>query len=228
MNVVVSASGQLAPLASIVVFLAPLPTIRTIAKERTVGSLPLLPYSSMIASAFLWTSYGVLKSAPEIWSSNLVGLILGLYYTTSFVRHAPPHAQSLPGTVRQHVQGVASVVAGTLLVAATQHGASAANWIGKAGIVFCLVMFAAPLAALSTVLATQSARSIPWPFTLASTANCVLWVVWGVWGRQDANLYVPNGLGLLFGLAQIALKLRYGDGKGLYTQTSSLEPTLPK
>ena len=54
----VQGCGQLAPLASIVVFLAPIPTMRQISKDRSVGSMPLLPYSSMVSSAFVWVTYG--------------------------------------------------------------------------------------------------------------------------------------------------------------------------
>jgi hypothetical protein len=54
----VQGCGQLAPLASIVVFLAPIPTMRQISKDRSVGSMPLLPYSSMVSSAFVWITYG--------------------------------------------------------------------------------------------------------------------------------------------------------------------------
>jgi hypothetical protein len=56
------------------------------------------------------------------------------------------------------------------------------------------------------------AKSIPLPFTVA---NGCQWL-FGV-GRgsaecvQDINMYVPNRLGLAFGIAQGTLKLIYGD-----------------
>ncbi len=54
----VIACGQAAPAVSSGVFLSPVPTIRNIMKEESVGSLPLLPYSSMCVNAFLWFTYG--------------------------------------------------------------------------------------------------------------------------------------------------------------------------
>ena len=54
-------------------------TIRKISAKKSVGSLPLLPYSSMVASAFTWGSYGILKGESNIWSSNGIGLLLGAY-----------------------------------------------------------------------------------------------------------------------------------------------------
>ena len=57
----VSFCSQAAPVVASVVFLAPLPTIQNIVKEKSVGSLPLLPYSSMVVNSFLWAAYGALS-----------------------------------------------------------------------------------------------------------------------------------------------------------------------
>jgi hypothetical protein len=54
----VTACGQAAPAVSSGVFLSPVPTIRNIMKDKTVGNLPLLPYSSMCVNAFMWMTYG--------------------------------------------------------------------------------------------------------------------------------------------------------------------------
>jgi solute carrier family 50 (sugar transporter) len=85
----------------------------------------------------------------------------------------------------------------------------AAEIIGTMGVVFCVAMFASPLSALKSVLATKSAKSIPLPFTLAAIVNCFLWSVVGLMDMKDFNIYAPNLLGLLFGLIQLALKLIY-------------------
>lgn len=54
----VSMCGKLAPFASVGMCIAPLPTILQVVKEKSVGDLPLLPYSSLVANAFVWTIYG--------------------------------------------------------------------------------------------------------------------------------------------------------------------------
>ena len=55
----VSLAGTMAPLASVGLFLAPMPTIRDVMKEKSVGNLPLLPHTTMISNAFLWVTYGM-------------------------------------------------------------------------------------------------------------------------------------------------------------------------
>ena len=56
---------QLAPVTSILCSMAPLPTIQKISETKSVGTLPLLPYSSMTANGFIWTLYGSLVGSPQ-------------------------------------------------------------------------------------------------------------------------------------------------------------------
>jgi len=204
----INVCSQLAPPLSVAVCAAPLPTIRSIQRNEDVGSLPLLPYSCMAANCCLWTTYGFMKREASIWAPNLVGTILALYYTFSFIQFAPKKSPTLPGSVRQHVGSVAGVfLAVTAAVLTSVNPAS----IGQAAVLFCIALFASPLASIKTVISTKSARSIPLPFTIAATANCLTWTVTGVLKLKDWNVIVPNALGLAFGLAQVMLKLMYGN-----------------
>jgi solute carrier family 50 protein (sugar transporter) len=207
--------ASMAPFAAVFVFAAPFPTIQKIKRDKSVGTLPLLPYSSMTASAFLWTTYGLLRRESNIWSCNVIGLVLGLFYMVKFIRLSPKALPTLPGTVRQHVQAVLAIVTATLLLALSPL-TNPAGLIGPVGVLLTIAMFASPLSALKTVLQTKSAASIPLPFTLASLTNCFLWSVAGVLKYQDANIYVPNLLGLTFSAAQAGLKLFYGNGPKAY------------
>jgi len=204
--------GSVGPIAAVVVFLAPLPTMRKISRDRSVGSLPLLPYTSMVSSCFLWTTYGVLKHEYNIWACNGVGFVLGVFYVANFLPHAPKSSPTLPGSVMMHVQGCAFIILTTLLVAFFLPLTDSIRYVGLLGITLCLVLFASPLAALGTVLETRSAASIPLPFTLAMLVNCASWTVWGVFAMNDFAIYFPNGLGLVFGLLQLGLKIAFGSG----------------
>ena len=216
-SLLVALCGQLAPIASIVVFLAPLPTIRGVVRVRSIGHLPLLPYSSMVASAFLWLMYGIMKREQSIWFANGVGFVLGCYYTFQFTKCVPNWLSplpTLPGTVQQHMRAIGAVVVVTLFLAILQPvgKGTSAGIIGNGGVLLCVAMFASPLAALRVVLQTKSAKAIPLPFTIASVVNCLLWVITGLFQMKDANIYVPNILGLCFGLIQVYLKVIYGSG----------------
>ena len=97
--------GRLAPIAAIGVFCAPLPTIRGVVADRSVGSLPLAPYSSILASTFVWVVYGTMRQEPKVWTANSVGFVLGLYYWAEFVRFSPKKSPTLPGTNTENVAG---------------------------------------------------------------------------------------------------------------------------
>mmetsp|Transcript_33565 Transcript_33565/g.68544 ORF Transcript_33565/g.68544 Transcript_33565/m.68544 type:complete len:195 (-) Transcript_33565:214-798(-) len=189
-------------------------------RDQSVGGLPLLPYSSMIVNCVVWVTYGLLKSEPKVWQTNSFGLVLGTYYFAMFHRNCKKGANNLPGTASQHIQAMTVIITFTFLVAATMAKEGAAEIIGKAGVVFCVLLFASPLAALRTVIQTGSAKTIPLPFTVATVINCVLWSVFGLLDRNDFNIYAPNLLGLFFGIVQLMLIGWYGDG-------TSAPPGLP-
>ena len=88
-------------------------------------------------------------------------------------------------------------------------------FIGNTAGIFCMLMFASPLAALRSVLQTRSARGIPLPLTLATILNCFLWSVAGLGEFHDFNVYFPNLLGLAFGLVQVWLKIFFDCGSSV-------------
>lgn len=201
--------GILAPVASVLVCMSPIPTIQRIVRDRQVGSLPLLPYSTMVINATLWFSYGLLKRNASIWSCNGIGILLGIYYMVNFIQFAPSSSSTLPGSVQDHLLVVGGALFFIVLVIVLLEDPS---WIiGKVGMVIGVLLFASPLAALRVVMATKSARSIPLPFTIASIFNCYVWTVFGVWQVHDLNIYLPNFLGLLFSLTQLGLKMQFDD-----------------
>ena len=192
--------------------LQPFPTIKKVVKDKSVGSLPLLPYSSMIANCFLWLVYGLLKGEAKVWGTNLIGLFFAFYYFVKFTKYAPLKSPTLPGSIRQHVNACFAVMAGTFGLVYLSPLPDPASIVGNLAVLFFVAMFGSPLAALRTVLETKSAKSIPLPFTLATVLNCFLWSMLGVFDMRDFNIYAPNLMGLGFGVAQVALKLYYGDG----------------
>ena len=74
--------NQLAPATSVLCSLAPLPTIIQASRSKSVGSLPLLPYSSMAANGFIWALYGYLTDSPqgEQYVNNASSLVKKVYH----------------------------------------------------------------------------------------------------------------------------------------------------
>jgi len=218
--------AKLAPLSSILLCLAPLPTIQTVQNRKSVGSLPLLPYTCLFANAMLWGTYGLLTHERTVVVPNVIGLILALYYVTIFIQYAPRHntasPSTLPGSVQQHVAVLTTIAVAT----ATAAHFRLVSTIGRAAVVLCIAMFASPLIAVKTVLETKSAASIPLPFTICSLLNTSTWLVTGVYKLKDWNIAMPNVLGLLFGFLQVALKLIYAHGDDEEYKSSVVDNTI--
>jgi solute carrier family 50 protein (sugar transporter) len=159
----VALCSKTAPLVSSAVFMAPIPTVANIMSTKSTGSLPLLPYSSMVVNAFLWMMYGILTKESKIWSPNAFGFVMGAIYCLQFSKHVPKKASSLPGTLPQHVRLGTIMMTFTLLAALTLDKALSTFLIGKIGVIVCVVLFASPLSTLKDVIATKSAKSIPLP-----------------------------------------------------------------
>ena len=152
-----------APIICSGVFLAPVPTIANIMANKSVGSLPFLPYSSMTVNAFIWTVYGILNKEYKIWAPNAFGLIMGLGYCVQYSKYVPKNANNLPGRLNQHLQLGGLLMTFTILTAITLDKALASFIIGKLAVIVCVVLFASPLSTLKEVIATKSAKSIPLP-----------------------------------------------------------------
>jgi len=214
-SVLVSACTQMAPIVSSILFVAPLPTIQKIAADKNVGDLPLLPYSSMVANAFLWVMYGALKSELKVIVPNTFGFFMGMYYTWQFCRFCPKNSYNLPGTIVQHKIFTSSIIFSAILIVGVLKRQHSSNIIGKLGVTVCIILFASPLAALKTVMKKKSAKSIPLPFTLACLINCFLWSVAGLFEMKDFYIYFPNLLGFASAAVQLFLLILYREKKDL-------------
>jgi len=210
-------------------------------RDKSVGASPLLPYTLMVVSNFLWVAYGVLRHETPILVANGTGLALGCLYFVQYLRlfwwPSPKQTQQqqqqlqqstllLPGTVSQHIRGIAGVVLAVIfmIVGSQRHFIplkDPASVLGTAGVIFSIAMFASPLVALKTVIETGSARSLSLSMVMATIANNVLWGITGYWDMHDIHVSTQGAIGLLMGLIQLTLKLWYGDGTSRRLKRSS-------
>ena len=203
--------NQLAPATSVMCSLAPLPTIFEISRKKSVGDLPLLPYSSMAANGFIWALYGWLTGSSSVKWANILGALLGTYYFTEFRKYTPAGSSNLPGTVKQHLYAVTWIILANTFALTNFTKKTASDVVGKEGVLMYIILFASPLASLKNVIATKSAASIALPFTIASTINCSLWSVVGLLYLKDVYITFPSMMGLLCALVQLFLKGMYND-----------------
>jgi solute carrier family 50 (sugar transporter) len=150
-------------------------------------------------------------------------------YLATFVRyHRVPSSldankSNLPGTVSQHVNAVGVVAVLTAYLAFRKQ----TDIVGVLAMAFCVLMFGSPLAATKLVLQTQSSAHIPWPFTMASFANCALWSVCGIFDMKDVAVIVPNVLGFALSTMQVLLKWIFPGNPSKDRGQSVTSPAVP-
>lgn len=148
---------------------------------------------------------------PLVLWPNVFGTLMGSYYFTKFKKFSPPGSSNLPGTIRQHILVLTWIILANTFALTNFSKQSAADIVGKEGLLVYILLFASPLAAVQNVIATKSSASIPLPFTIASTINCSLWSVAGLLLMKDFYIYFPSMMGLGCALIQLFLKGIYND-----------------
>jgi len=201
----VTALQVLPPIASQVVFLAPLETMKTVKANNSTGNLPLVPYVSMAINGVLWVVYGALVNQPTIWAPNISGALFGSYYWYTFAKYCPP---SFPMTTYYGIG--AGAISSILAIAAFCEPATAANLLGIGGNVAVIAMFGGPLIAIQTVLREKSTKALPLGMCIATFVNCTLWTSYGLFVVHDPYVWFCNSLGLISSIVQLGLFARFG------------------
>ena len=83
---------------------------------------------------------GLLVKEPKLWTANLVGIVMGAYYFTSFVRTAPKGMKSstLPGSINLHIEFILMMAAYVLFFAKNEKSLP----IGQLGVLINLAVSA--------------------------------------------------------------------------------------
>jgi solute carrier family 50 protein (sugar transporter) len=143
-----------------------------ILREKTTGQLSLLPFISLFTNCVIWTWYGYLLQDSTIMLPNASGLVVGLIYTSIFLRHA---ASNQTPMLLGSAAICGAVTAGALMMPAAQ----VAPYIGYLGDVVAVVLMASPLAVVRTVLKEKSTRAMPFGTSVATFFNAICWSGYG-------------------------------------------------
>mmetsp|Transcript_9413 Transcript_9413/g.19526 ORF Transcript_9413/g.19526 Transcript_9413/m.19526 type:complete len:283 (+) Transcript_9413:56-904(+) len=85
--------------------------------------------------------------------------------------------------------------------------------------------YGAPLQTMKLVLETRSSDSIHTPTVSRNVVNAIFWMSYGL-AREDPIIYGPNGVGLLLGLAQVALCAVYPKQSSRTPESTAVEETV--
>ncbi|GJN07895.1 hypothetical protein PR202_ga25766 [Eleusine coracana subsp. coracana] len=207
----VFAVGILGNILSFLVTLAPVPTFYRVYKKKSTESFQSVPYVVALLSAMLWLYYALLTRDVLLLSINAIACVVQSVYLTIYIVYAPKEAMAftLKLLCTLNVALYGGMVAFLQFYVKGHHRVSIAGGIGAA---FAFAVFVAPLAIIRQVIRTKSVEFMPIGLSFFLTISAVVWFLYGLL-MKDFFIAMPNILGLLFGLAQMALYFVYRNPK---------------
>ncbi|KAF8728664.1 hypothetical protein HU200_017935 [Digitaria exilis] len=207
----VFAVGILGNILSFLVTLAPVPTFYRVYKKKSTESFQSVPYVVALLSAMLWLYYALLSMDFLLLSINAIACVVESVYLAIYLVYAPKDAM----VFTMKLLSIVNMGCFGAMVAILQfyvEGQRRVTIAGGVGSAFALAVFVAPLAIIRQVIRTKSVEFMPFWLSFFLTISAVVWFFYGLL-MKDFFIAMPNVLGLLFGLAQMALYFMYRNPK---------------
>ena len=183
-------------------------TFRRIVVRRNTEQFDGSPYVVACVQCYTWVIYCILtpgRVSPGV--TNGIGVFVEGCYAAVFMRYveAGPKRAAFAKTLAVSFS-TALAATGFLLLGVSQ--ARQAAVVGAVADVLNVMLYAAPLGVMSSVVRTRSVEYMPFNLSLGTLGSAACWSTYAVY-VGDATILVPNGLGVLLALAQLALYARY-------------------
>ena len=204
---------------ALLLFLAPAAAVRDTVQSNQLCDLNPLPIALMSVVTTSWLAYGLAIQDFYVALSNLPGALLSLSYVIGIlpvmqVAHSGTAGRSANRRELRAVQillalgATSSLTLWTALRFSGAPLATAKTVLGLFASTFTVMLFGSPLSTVRTVVKQRNSASILGSLTVAQIINSSLWTAYGVTLRQ-IFVWAPNGIGLVLGLMQLALKFLY-------------------
>ncbi|PON44975.1 SWEET sugar transporter [Parasponia andersonii] len=202
--------GIIGNIISLFLFLSPVPTFVQIWKKKSVEQYSAVPYLATLVNCLVWTLYGLPMIHPGsilVVTINGSGIVIECAYIIIFLVFSDKKKRiRVLLIVLVELIFISLLTLLTLTLAHSHRKRS--TIVGTICILFNIMMYAAPLAVMKLVITTKSVEFMPFFLSFTSFVNGVTWTTYALI-RFDPFITIPNGLGTLFGLAQLILYATY-------------------
>ncbi|PWZ20029.1 Bidirectional sugar transporter SWEET4 [Zea mays] len=220
-----TAIGVIGNGTALVLFLSPVPTFIRIWKKGSVEQYSPIPYVATLLNCMMWVLYGLPAVHPHsmlVITINGTGMAIQLTYVALFLLYSAGAARrKVVLLLAAEVGFVGAVAALVLSLAHTHERRSMVVGIlcvlfgtgiifkytrtsGGSIILFLIYSFTSE----KMVIQTKSVEYMPLFLSLASLVNGICWTAYALI-RFDLYITIPNGLGVLFAVAQLVLYAIY-------------------
>lgn len=202
--------GIIGNIISLFLFLSPVPTFVQIWKKKSVEQYSAVPYLATLVNCLVWTLYGLPMIHPGsilVVTINGSGIVIECAYIIIFLVFSDKKKRiRVLLIVLVELIFISLLTLLTLTLARSHRKRS--TIVGTICILFNIMMYAAPLAVMKLVITTKSVEFMPFFLSFTSFVNGVTWTTYALI-RFDPFITIPNGLGTLFGVAQLILYATY-------------------
>jgi len=192
-------------LGSQVVFASPMPGMISAYKLKSNGEMPMLPFTAMTCASAVWSAYAAVINDMSILFGNITGVIFGSIYIAIYVRNATSALQLLP-----HYIGLSLCTLGVFCVSIFLETSLAANILGIIADSLVIAMYAGPLSVAREAIQRKSTDGLSPAFTAAGLVTGILWTLFGFIIAKTVIVWLPNLIGAICCLMQVALFAMYG------------------
>ena len=190
--------------AGIAMALAPVPTMKTILETKSLGDFSSFPYIATFCQCVLWISYAAVTAGKTaLIPVNLFVSIVELSYCVIFLKFAVANQKN--DLLRTLSYPLIATISG---IAVSFISSSPSKFLGFFAVISNIVMYGAPLAVVKTVIETKSVKYMPFLLSFIGTIASMVWSAWALAAR-DAFVLVPNVLGVMLGLIQLAVYFKF-------------------
>jgi solute carrier family 50 protein (sugar transporter) len=226
--------------AALFLFVAPIPTMLHIVKTKSTGDFSPLPYLVSMLQCGLWSVYALPPVTPcklQPLVTNGLGFFLEMSYVYVFIVYSKARGQMILKLAL--TLGVLAALATSALLLAPKlnipswpdkDASRTTTLLGMECVVLNVMMYAAPLGVVRTVIRLRSVRPMPLLLTLGCGACSSLWTAYAFLTKDDFIL-VPNIAGLALFVLQLAVYRRYSPfckTDGMSTTTDGDDSLLGK
>ncbi|XP_062096924.1 bidirectional sugar transporter SWEET2-like isoform X2 [Humulus lupulus] len=186
-------------------FVSPIPTFRRIMRNQSTEQFSGLPYIYSFLNCLICLWYGSPLVSPGVIlvaTVNSIGAVFQFIYITIFILYAERSKKLKMTGLLLAVIAIFAVVAFVSIKVLDMSARQ--TFVGFLSVASLISMFASPLFIIKLVIKTKSVEFMPFYLSLSTFLMSLSFSAYG-FSKYDPFIYVPNVIGTILGVVQLAL-----------------------
>jgi len=190
----------MATVSTIGLFLSGVSLCQKVMRQGDTKDVTMAPFLITSANCAFWLKYGLLRNDSTLVVVNATGLLLEICYLTYYYSYTGISSRR---TVTKQIFAFYAIFC-VVFYGATYMSSAPLLSIGYVGSCTAMGVYAAPLATVAKVIRLRSSEYMSFPLSAVGLVVAIEWFLYGMI-IADQFIYVPNVIGVMLGVFQMAL-----------------------